>query len=450
MRRKRSGSIIALMIRLTTGLIIVLTFLLAFVPTFIPMFAPLLSARVLAAQSPPVNSTRVDNQYLTMTILAGWSARPSADQKLTLVKSKYVLTIDPVFTHASGIEGGRFSEIVQGMPSVEVVMRNVDGPASGAECGQFEPLKVTKEITLDGLYTDSSKTENGCVFPSAGPPAWFGSFDAGDGPESEYTITLSYTTADVNSLPRKDSSQLAQVFAEVASMLKTLQFRPPIVISKISPPSAPPGETVRIYGSGFTLSNAKATAMFTGVGEDLNPTVADDGKSLTFEVPTSILTTSCQEGRISIGGFCLAIPAGHIDVNDCPRKSDGSSNFCGIPIPPDTYQILISAGGVSAAPVPFTVIAPPPRPVSISLLYPNAFVSEGNLITLRGSGFLASENTVRIGDVLVNNLPSPDGKTVTFRAPERTRTSLLHSLQTFGLSVVNANGESNSISFAYR
>jgi hypothetical protein len=89
-------------------------------------------------------------------------------------------------------------------------------------------------------------------------------------------------------------------------------------------------------------------------------------------------------------------------------------------------------------------------PVSISLLYPNAFVSEGNIITVRGSGFVARGNTVRIGDVEVNNLPSADGKTITFRAPERTRTSLIHSVQTFRASVVNANGESNSISFAYR
>jgi IPT/TIG domain len=421
-------------------------------PVIVPVIVLIVLAGVLAAQSSSVNGRRFANPYLTMTVASGWTERPPADKELSLVKSKYVLTINPVFDHASGVEGGRFSEIVQGMPSVDAVMGNVDQPASGAECSlsPSESLQVTKEMRLGSLYTDSSKTKNGCSFPAAGLPAWFGSFTAGDGPESEYTITLSYTTPDVNSLPRKGSRQLTQTFAEVVSMLKTLHLIPPIVIAKISPQSAAPGETITIYGSGFMLSNSKATAMIIGVGEDLNPVVADDGKSLTFEVPASILTVSCQEGRILTGGFCLPIPAGHIDVNDCPRKSDGSANFCGIPIPPASYEILISAGGVRAAPMPFSVTAPKPMPVSISLLYPNAFVSEGNIITVRGSGFVARGNTVRIGDVEVNNLPSADGKTITFRAPERTRTSLIHSVQTFRASVVNANGESNSISFAYR
>lgn len=164
-------------------------------------------------------------------------------------------------------------------------------------------------------------------FPAHGSPVWFGSFFSGEGPESEYTITLSYNTSDVNVLPRKDSAQVVQVFAEVAAMLKTLQLKPPVVISKISPPSASPGETVTIHGSGFTAFNSKANVIFLGVSDDLNATVAEDGKSLAFDVPTSILTVSCQEGRILIGGFCLPIPAVHVDVNDCPRKGDGSSNF---------------------------------------------------------------------------------------------------------------------------
>jgi hypothetical protein len=38
--------------------------------------------------------------------------------------------------------------------------------------------------------------------------------------------------------------------------------------------------------------------------------------------------------------------------------------------------------------------------------------------TVRGSGFVERGNSVRIGDAVVNDLPSADGKTITFRAPE--------------------------------
>lgn len=128
-------------------------------------------------------------------------------------------------------------------------MRDVDQPASGDECSlnQSQALKITESISLGNLYTDSSKTGKGCVFPTPGRSVWFGSSSVGEAPESQYTIKLSYRTHDVNSLPRKGSAQLTQVFAEVAAMLKTLHFKRPGVITGISPHAAPPGATVTIY-----------------------------------------------------------------------------------------------------------------------------------------------------------------------------------------------------------
>ena len=195
------------------------------------MIVLLIAAGILAAQSSPASGRPLDNPYLAITILPGWTVGPSVDQKLHLIEGRYLLTINPVFTHASGVEGGRFSEIVEGMPSLDAVTANVDQPAGGGECtlDRSDALKVTETISLGNLYTDSSKTGNGCVFPASGPPAWFGSFSRGDGPESEYTITLSYNSADVNGLPRKGSPELKQVFAEVVATLKTLRLKPPII-----------------------------------------------------------------------------------------------------------------------------------------------------------------------------------------------------------------------------
>jgi hypothetical protein len=182
------------------------------------------------------------------------------------------------------------------------------------------------------------------------------------------------------------------------------------------------------------------------------PVIAADGKSLTFQVPSSINTISCQSGYIDVGEFCVPTPANHINVNDCPQKSDGPTNFCGIPIPPATYQISVTAegSGVSSNPVPFTVAAPKPSPVSISLIYPNYLVSTGYTITVRGSGFTSTGNAVKIGSAVVNDISSPDGKTITFQAPAPSGDSFIRGIRIYKASVSNANGESNSIDFDYR
>ena len=91
-----------------------------------------------------------------------------------------------------------------------------------------------------------------------------------------------------------------------------------------------------------------------------------------------------------------------------------------------------------------------PRAVLISLMYPISFVSAGDTITVRGKGFTMIGNSVRIGSAVVDNISSPDGKTITFRAPEPVGSGIIHGMQIFEASVSNANGESNSISFAYR
>jgi hypothetical protein len=182
--------------------------------TSAPLIILLAGTGILAGQTSPHDNRKFDNPYLTITISREWIASPSADRTLKLVKGKYLLAINPVFSHASPVEGGRFSEIVADMPSVDAVMRDVDQPASGAECAldHSDALKVTKSISLGNLYTDASKTGNGCVFPSSGEPVWFGAVPSGEAPESEYTIKLSYRTADVNSLPKKGSADLTLVF----------------------------------------------------------------------------------------------------------------------------------------------------------------------------------------------------------------------------------------------
>jgi hypothetical protein len=130
-------------------------------------------------------------------------------------------------------------------------------------------------------------------------------------------------------------------------------------------------------------------------------------------------TISCQAGYIDVDENCVPVPLNHISVNHRLQKTDGAANFCGVPIPPATYQVSVTAEGfgVGSNPVPFSIVAPKPSPVSISLIYPNYLVSAGNTITVRGSGFTSTGNTVKIGSAVVNDLSSADGKTITPQAP---------------------------------
>lgn len=402
------------------------------------------------------NPSKFENQFLAIQVFPEWTVATSNDQTLNLLKGKYLLLINPMFTHASGVIGGRFSEIVGGKQSIDAVMRNVDQPAGGFECSQWPPeeIVVTKEITLRNLYTDSSKGDNGCRFPSSGQPVWFGSYFSREGSESDCAITLTYDTNDINSLPKKGSSELALIFREVAQMLKTLELKPPIVISKVDPQSVAPGMTVTIYGSGFNLFNQASVVQFRAFPNNPMPapTVAPDGQSLAFQVPTSINTISCPAGRIDVGEFCVPIPANHVDTNDCPPRRDGSTNFCGKPIPPGTYQIWVAAegSGIISNSVPLMVTEPKPSPVSVSRLYPNQLVSADDTITVRGSGFTSTGNTVQIGSAVVANLNSPDRKTIVFQAPTPAGESFIPGIRIYKASVSNANGQSNSISFDYR
>src|SRR5882757_9766233 len=69
---------------------------------------------------------KFENHYLKIQVRPTWKIATSTDQILNLTEGKYLLSINPVFLHASGIIGGRFSEIVSGKASIDAVMANVD------------------------------------------------------------------------------------------------------------------------------------------------------------------------------------------------------------------------------------------------------------------------------------------------------------------------------------
>ena len=181
---------------------------------------------------------------------------------LNITHGKYVLAINPVFIHASGVDGGRVGEILPGRPSVIAVIGDDDAEDVTSQCAQWSDTHVSKKVTLRNLYIDPEKKSEYCNLSLPPHPVWFASFDSGEGPESDYSVALTSTTSDLNALPRKDSPELRQVISDVTRMLRTLRLKPPIVITKVVPASAPPGATVTIYGSGFKLLDRPAEVSF--------------------------------------------------------------------------------------------------------------------------------------------------------------------------------------------
>jgi hypothetical protein len=376
-----------------------------------------------------------------------------------LKKGNYILTIDPIFTHASGVTGGRFYEVTGGMASVGLVMGTMAGPPGPWDCAQWPPeeIAITTKVSLQNLYTDNSKRGTGCHFPRRRKPAWFGAYSSGGSElfgspnDGEYAITLDYQAASPDGLPNQDSSELRSSLAEAAAMLKTLHLKPPITISRMEPPSAPPRSTITVYGTGFKLPEAATSVVFTDFPNDPSPepSIAPDGQSLTFQVLTSTITTSCYD--IVNTHFCPHRVVNGTDFDKlCPQLNSLRANFCGIAIPPGTYQVVVNAGGVASNPSAFTITAPEPSAVTISVIYPDYLVEPRKLITVLGSGFAPADNRVRVGSVVVNGVPSSDGKTITFEAPvPDDRSSFLSNVGVYEMSVSNVNGKSNSITLWY-
>jgi len=101
-----------------------------------------------------------------------------------------------------------------------------------------------------------------------------------------------------------------------------------------------------------------------------------------------------------------------------------------------------------------TVTAPQPTPVFISLLYPDSGVIPGDTIRVQGKGFTRTSNTVKIGsaavvDEVIDDVPSSDGTTLSFAAPDPPNGNLTPVVQYYDVRISNANGESNQIIFRY-
>ena len=194
-----------------------------------------------SAAAPKAVASTFTDKNLSINVLPGWMAKQSAattaPEAVNITKGNYILYVNPLFGHASGIQGGRFSEVADGMPSVDLVMAKVNQPASANDCAtiSYFDLPVSSVVSLTNLYTDSTKKAAGCSFPSNGQSVWFGSYVSGSATEfgrktasdvfNEFAITVAYNTNNVNNLPKKNDPVLNQTLTDVVTMLKTLKLK---------------------------------------------------------------------------------------------------------------------------------------------------------------------------------------------------------------------------------
>lgn len=187
-----------------------------------------------------------------------------------------------------------------------------------------------------------------------------------------------------------------------------------VSISSLSVTSAAPGASVTVYGSGFDYSN---NTVYVG-----NMPIANlpsyYGNAISFVVP-SYLSGQVQVYVTNTRGTSNALTLSIV----------GSSYPCG------TYQYYGSCpqGGMP----------------TISSLSPQSG-AVGSTVTVFGTGFTTTGNSVRFGQGVITNLNSIDGRSISFTVPSQLTGygSAAVYLGTYNVSVTNAAGyTSNALPF---
>jgi len=183
--------------------------------------------------------TVYENQYMKVVLLPGWRAKsprrtPAA---VNIAKGNYILYINTQASQASGVEGGRFSEIAMGAPSADAVVTVQPSPP----CGNAESKPAFDRHTRIDLYVSKadSKSQAWCNAPSSGATIWYFSYitDAAGGYFNFYVpgenralvITMAYRSKDVNSLPLKGSTELDSMLSEMTLIVNSLKIKPPAI-----------------------------------------------------------------------------------------------------------------------------------------------------------------------------------------------------------------------------
>lgn len=198
-----------------------------------------------------------------------------------------------------------------------------------------------------------------------------------------------------------------------------------VQITSLSPNSAAQGASVTIYGSGFDYSN---NTVYVG-SQPVSNVASYNGTSLTFTVPTYV-TGSVQVYVANSRGSSNALTLSVLPYqNPCSYPYNYGTNCGGC-----TYY---SQGCTNGA-------------ISIQYLSPNSG-AVGSTVTVYGTGFSTTGNTVRFGNGIITNLSSNDGRSVSFTIPTQLvgYNSQPVQIGNYPVSVTNSSGfTSNEMMFS--
>lgn len=191
-----------------------------------------------AAQQPPGAKHRnriYENQHMKIVLQPGWTAKKAGRNPaaVNITKGNYILYINTQATQASGVEGGRFSEIAMGAPSADAVVTEQPSPP----CGKQESSPAFDRHTRSDLYVSKADigSQSWCNAPSSGETVWYFSYitdEAGGffnfyvpGQNRAFVATMAYKSKDVNRLPVKGQTLLNSTLAEMTAMMKSLEIK---------------------------------------------------------------------------------------------------------------------------------------------------------------------------------------------------------------------------------
>jgi hypothetical protein len=180
-------------------------------------------------------NTIYENPYMKVVLLPGWTAKSArrTPAAVNIAKGNYILYINTQASQASGVEGGRFSEIAMGAPSADAVVTVQPSPP----CGKAESKPAFDPHTRVDLYVSKpdSKSEEWCNAPASGATVWYFSYitDAAGGYFNFYVpgqnralvVTMAYRSKDVDRLPLKGSTELESMLSEMTSIAKSLKIK---------------------------------------------------------------------------------------------------------------------------------------------------------------------------------------------------------------------------------
>jgi peptidoglycan hydrolase-like protein with peptidoglycan-binding domain len=229
-------------------------------------------------------------------------------------------------------------------------------------------------------------------------------------------------------------------------------------LTSLSVNTGMPGTSVTVYGSGFDAVNNTVYFGSYSLGN-----IPSDGSSISFTVPSyyynsysgwgnpteiNIHVTNSRGTSNSLSFYLIsynASPCGYGNTWGSAGYGEcGCNNYGGYPYTygNNWYTDGYSNGSNNCYNVPTSNVQAP----TISYLDPTSG-GVGTTVTIYGTGFTSTGNTIRFGTGIMANLQSPDGRSVSFIVPSRLTGygSQNVGLGSYDVSVTNGVGRTTSV-----